>query len=55
MNAGKRWYALVHGEFSDRAAAERAARDIAARLPGIQPWLRRVDAVQSEIRQGRPR
>ncbi len=55
MNAGKRWYALVHGEFGDRAAAERAARDIAARLPGTQPWLRRVDAVQSEIRQGRPR
>jgi DamX protein len=53
MNAGKRWYALVHGEFSDRAAAERAARDIAAQLPGTQPWLRRLDAVQGEIRQGR--
>ena len=55
MNAGKRWYALVHGEFSDRAAAERAARDIAAQLPGTQPWLRRLDAVQGEIRQGRAR
>ena len=55
MNAGKRWYALVHGEFHDRAAAEVAARDIAARLPGTQPWLRRVDAVQREIRQGRAR
>jgi DamX protein len=55
MNAGKRWYALVHGEFRDRAAAEGAARDIAARLPGTQPWVRRVDAVQREIRQGRAR
>jgi len=55
MNAGKRWYALVHGEFSDRAAAERAARDIAVQLPGTQPWLRRLDAVQGEIRQGRAR
>jgi len=54
LNAGKRWYALVHGEFRDRAAAENAARDIAARL-GTQPWVRRVDAVQREIRQGRSR
>jgi DamX protein len=54
MNAGKRWYALVHGEFRDRAAAEHAAREVAARLPGTQPWLRRVEAVQREIRQGRP-
>lgn len=55
LNAGKRWYALVHGEFADRAAAESAARDIAARLPGTQPWVRRVDGVQREIRQGRSR
>jgi len=54
LNAGKRWYALVHGEFRDRAGAEKAARDIAARL-GTQPWVRRVDAVQREIRQGRAR
>jgi DamX protein len=55
LNAGKRWYALVHGEFAERAAAESAARDIAARLPGTQPWVRRVDGVQREIRQGRSR
>jgi type II secretory pathway predicted ATPase ExeA/septal ring-binding cell division protein DamX len=53
LNDGRIWYALVHGEFRDRTAADQVARDISARMPGTQPWLRRLDAVQDEIRQAR--
>jgi DamX protein len=55
MHGGRPWYALVQGEYRDRAAAERSARDVAARIPGAQPWVRRVDEVQREIREARQR
>jgi DamX protein len=55
MHGGRPWYALVQGEYRDRAAAERSARDVAASIPGAQPWVRRVDEVQREIREARQR
>jgi septal ring-binding cell division protein DamX len=36
-------------------SAQRAAREITAQLGGQAPWVRRVDAVQREIRAGRSR
>lgn len=55
LNGGRRWYALVHGDYPDQASAQRAARELAAQLGGNAPWARRVDAVQREIRAGRAR
>ena len=50
LRDGRRWYALVHGDYPDQASAERAAREIGQRLGGSVPWVRRVDSVQAEIR-----
>lgn len=55
LNDGRRWYALVHGDYPDQASAQRAARELAVRPGGNAPWVRRVDAVQREIRAGRAR
>lgn len=55
LSQGRRWYALVHGDYPDQVSAQRAAREITAELGGQAPWVRRVDAVQREIRAGRSR
>lgn len=55
LNNGRRWYALVHGDYPDQASARRAAAEFAARFGGDAPWVRRVEAVQHEIRSARAR
>lgn len=55
LSQGRRWYALVHGDYPDQASAQRAARELTAQIGGQTPWVRRVDAVQREIRAGRSR
>lgn len=55
LSNGRRWYALVHGDYPDRASAERAARELGPRLGGSAPWVRSVAAVQREIRAGSER
>ncbi len=44
---GHRWYALVAGEYADFAAARRARAELAARLPGREPWIRRFADIQA--------
>lgn len=55
LNNGQRWYALVHGDYPEQASARRAAAEFAARFGGDTPWVRRVEAVQREIRSARAR
>jgi len=50
VHDGVLWYSLVHGEFRDRADAVVAAETISKQIPGTQPWIRRIDAIQQEIR-----
>lgn len=48
---GAAWFALVHGDFSDRASAERTLEELPEGLRKARPWVRRADTVQAEIRQ----
>jgi len=49
---GSDWYVLVYGSFADRAQAARAARKLPAQPGAGKPWIRRVHAVQEEVRRG---
>ncbi len=50
---GRDWYVLVSGTFASRSQAARAA-DKLPREPGAgKPWIRRLQAVQTEVRRGR--
>jgi DamX protein len=51
LNNGAEWFALVHGDFSDRARAERTLEELPESLRRARPWVRRADTVQAEIRQ----
>ncbi|MFZ1834478.1 MAG: AAA family ATPase [Pseudomonadales bacterium] len=51
LHNGAEWYALVHGDFSDRASAERTLEELPESMRRARPWVRRADTVQAEIRQ----
>lgn len=53
MNNGKDWYSVVYGNYGSRAAAEKAQKNLPKGLAGSKPWVRRLDAVQKEIRAAR--
>lgn len=53
VNSGKEWYSVVYGNYASRAAAERAQKNLPGGLAGSKPWIRRLDAVQKEIRAAR--
>ncbi len=53
QNGGKEWYSVVYGNYPSRAAAEKAQKNLPRGLAGAKPWVRRVDAVQKEIRAAR--
>lgn len=53
LNNGTEWYSVLYGDYPNRAAAERALRNLPAGLSGAKPWIRRVGAVQAEIRKAR--
>lgn len=53
LNSGKEWYSVVYGNYASRAAAERAQKNLPRGLAGSKPWVRRLDAVQKEIRAAR--
>ena len=44
--AGKRWYALLYGNFSDKSAARQAASDLPLSLRTEKPWPRRLGDVR---------
>jgi len=53
INNGKDWYSAVYGNYGSRAAAEKAQKNLPKGLAGSKPWVRRLDAVQKEIRAAR--
>ena len=53
MNNGKEWYSVVYGNYATRAAAEKAQKNLPPGLASSKPWVRRLDAVQKEIRAAR--
>jgi DamX protein len=53
LHNGREWYALVYGDYPDRASAERAVAALPRELSGMRPWVRRLDAIQGEIRAAR--
>ena len=53
MNNGRDWYSVVYGNYASRAAAEKAQNTLPRGLAGSKPWVRRLDAVQKEIRAAR--
>ena len=53
MNNGRDWYSVVYGNYASRAAAEKAQNNLPRGLAGSEPWVRRLDAVQKEIRAAR--
>lgn len=53
LNNGVEWYSVLYGDYPNRASAERALRNLPPGLSGTKPWIRRVGAVQAEIRKAR--
>jgi hypothetical protein len=53
LNNGKEWYSVVYGNYASRAAADKAQKNLPRGLAGSKPWVRRLDAVQKEIRAAR--
>ncbi len=53
LNNGKEWYSVVYGNFPSRAAADKAQKNLPKGLGSARPWVRRLDAVQKEIRAAR--
>lgn len=49
---GGDWYVLIYGSFADRTQAARAAQKLPAQPGAGKPWIRRVHAVQEEVRRG---
>ena len=49
LRDGKPWYALVYGEFSNRAQAKAASKRLPASMRKVKPWIRRFDSVQAQI------
>ncbi len=47
---GRALHVLILGVHADRDEARRAAADLAARLPGIAPWVRELGPLQRAIR-----
>lgn len=49
QNQGRPWYVVIHGNYSSRAAATSAASSLSGELGRLQPWVRSIGAVQSDI------
>ncbi len=46
LSQGKDWYSLVAGVYPDFQAANRAAAQLARKVPGISPWVRRIGNIR---------
>ncbi|MFO1349947.1 MAG: SPOR domain-containing protein [Gammaproteobacteria bacterium] len=44
---GKPWFGLVVGDYPSRQAAQRAAAQLIAKLPSLQPWVRDFGGIQT--------
>lgn len=49
---GKTWYVLIFGVYNDLAGARAALRQLPAAVRRDRPWIRRLSAVQTEVRRG---
>lgn len=47
----KIWYNLAYGLYPDRKSANQAIKNLPAVLANEKPWIRQIDAIQSEIRK----
>lgn len=52
QNQGRPWYVVIHGNYTSNAAASIAASGLSGELGRLQPWVRRIGAVQSDIQPG---
>ena len=43
---GKTWYTVVYGDYPSHSQAKAAGADLAERLGGTQPWVRKVAIIQ---------
>ena len=50
--AGKPWYVVFWGDFSDRAAADKAVAGLPAPLRRVEPWVRSFADVHREMNVG---
>ena len=49
LRDGEPWFAVIHGVFPSRAAAEKAVQSLPPELVETPPWIRRVGDVQSIV------
>ncbi|NKB33408.1 MAG: AAA family ATPase [Pseudomonadales bacterium] len=47
----KPWFVVVLGRFENRADATKAIEDLPASLQSLQPWIRTIADIQSDIRE----
>lgn len=43
---GKTWYTVVYGDYASHSQARTAGASLAGRLPGPEPWVRKVAVIQ---------
>ena len=48
---GQPWYVVVAGNFNERGVAEAAIENMSADVRQLQPWVRRVQDIQSGLRE----
>ncbi len=51
-NQGRPWFVVIHGHYPNQAAAQSAAAGLTGELGRLEPWIRRLGAVQTEVRAG---
>jgi DamX protein len=49
QNQGRPWYVVILGNYPSRAAAQSAAAGLSGELGRLEPWVRSMSAVQSDV------
>ena len=53
-HGGRDWYAVVHGAYPDRNAAESAAKALPEPLRKLSPWVRSFSSIHADLHPGEP-
>ena len=49
QNQGRPWYVVILGNYPSRVAAQSAAAGLSGELGRLEPWVRSMSSVQSDV------
>jgi len=50
VNRGKQWYPLLYGVYPTKSEAADATKELPGKIQKSIPWIRKISAVQKEVR-----